>query len=499
MEEKKAPSLKINIILSFGIQLITYLVPLISAPYVARILLPDGVGSFSYAYSITTIFALLITWGFPYFGTRNISKLRDDKNALSNEFWSVFFSRALFFFGLASIFFILYFTHALGNVVDDVLLLICSLSLLNAVFDISYLYQGLEQFKWTSLATFISSLSYLICIFIFVRTKQDLWIYTLIKSLQATILNIVLFCCIKGKINKPDFKQINIWRVAKGSAPFLLPVAAIQICTLLDQAMLGNLASTSEVGFYQQATKITSLVTNLIAAIAPVILSRIAIQYKNGEKKEIKEKTSTMFELALLIALPSIGGLLTVGDSFILAYFGSDFSPAINVLYVLTPTVLFLPLASLITSLYFFPYGKEKLVSIFYFASMALNCILNYFFIKLWGAFGAGIATTISNFALVLLCIIFSTEEIDYKGICKKAIKPLISSIIMALVIFGVNLLIKDYITRATFRTLVLFLVGVIIYYIFIRLTKEELVNTFALKLRKKIFKGKNKENEDSN
>ena len=69
----------------------------------------------------------------------------------------------------------------------------------------------------------------------------------------------------------------------------------------------------------------------------------------------------------------------------------------------------------------------------------------------------------------------------------------------MALVIFGVNLLIKDYITRATFRTLVLFLVGVIIYYIFIRLTKEELVNTFALKLRKKIFKGKNKENEDSN
>ncbi|MDY3905005.1 MAG: oligosaccharide flippase family protein, partial [Candidatus Enteromonas sp.] len=204
MEEKKAPSLKINIILSFGIQLITYLVPLISAPYVARILLPDGVGSFSYAYSITTIFALLITWGFPYFGTRNISKLRDDKNALSNEFWSVFFSRALFFFGLASIFFILYFTHTLGNVVDDVLLLICSLSLLNAMFDISYLYQGLEQFKWTSLATFISSLSYLICIFIFVRTKQDLWIYTLIKSLQATILNIVLFCCIKGKINKPD-------------------------------------------------------------------------------------------------------------------------------------------------------------------------------------------------------------------------------------------------------------------------------------------------------
>ena len=126
MEEQKAPSLKINIILSFGIQLITYLVPLISAPYVARILLPDGVGSFSYAYSITTIFALLITWGFPYFGTRNISKLRDDKNALSNEFWSVFFSRSLFFLGLASIFFILYFTHALGNVVDDVLLLICS-------------------------------------------------------------------------------------------------------------------------------------------------------------------------------------------------------------------------------------------------------------------------------------------------------------------------------------------------------------------------------------
>lgn len=497
MKEKKSPSLKLNIILSFSIQLITYLVPLISAPYVSRILLPDGVGSFSYAYSITTIFALIITWGFPYFGTRNISKLRDDKEALSNEFWSVFFSRGCFFLVLTSIFFALFFSNTLSGVVDDTLLLICSLSLLNATFDISYLYQGLEQFKWTSLAAFISNLFYIICIFVFVKTKQDLWIYTLIKSVQASVLNIILFSLIKGKINKPNFKKINILRVAKDSAPFLLPVSATSLCTLLDQAMLGNLANTSEVGYYQQATKITSLVTNLIAAIAPVILSRIAILYKQGEKEEIKDKTNMVFELALLIAIPSIGGLLTVGDSFIVAYFGDQYVPAVKVLFALTPTVLFLPISSLITSTYFFPSGKEKLVSLFYLISMAINCLLNYFFIKYFGAFGASIATSISNLILVILCICFSYKEINYKAIAKKALKPLLAAIFMSLAIVGVDYIIDAGSMSPIKETAILFVVGVVIYFIFIRATKEELVDAFFTRASIKIRQIKERRNEN--
>ena len=168
--------IKKNYILNSVNQVLLLIVPLITTPYLSRILEPDGIGIYSFKNSITAYFVLFANLGTSYYGQRAISYCQDDINRRSIAFWETTIIKA--FSSLFSL--IAYYVMAYQSD-SSLLYYIMSLNLISCLFDISWLYQGIEDFKSVATRNLLFKLLNVACIFLFVKEKSDLNVYSLIS------------------------------------------------------------------------------------------------------------------------------------------------------------------------------------------------------------------------------------------------------------------------------------------------------------------------------
>lgn len=495
----KALSVKTNFVFSFIIQLLTYIIPVFTSPYLSRVLGPSGIGSNSFANSIVTYFNLIISFGFVTYGTKSISQERNSRNEYSLTFWNIVFTRALLFLFVFTAYFLMAYLWGFGETVDKRLFLVYSILLINSFADITYLFQGLENFRIISLINIISRLIGMVCIFVFVRNSDDLLIYVLIYTLQFLIVSLCSWFFAIPSVNKPDFKNINVFKCLKEAFSYFLPTIAISVYTVLDRTMLGYLSNTNEVAYYEEAYKIVTVVVSLINALSPVMLSRISSLYAQGNEKEIQHKINQMFEVSSLIAFPSILGLYAVSRYFFPAYFGSAYEPSVEVSYFLIPLILIIPISSNINSSYYVPRNKISMTTWFYIIGATTNFVSNFFAIRYMGAKGAALTSIIAESIISLLFIIFSRKGIKYKEVIKTTVKPLISAAVMFAVLMPLNYFVLDkYIDRLVLRTIISVITGVFVYGMLIVLLKEPMVIS-SLKKIKSRFNKKSASNDQKN
>lgn len=431
-------SLKSNFVFNVIYQILVLIIPFITTPYISRVIGADGIGIYSYNYSIVNYFMLFCLLGVNNYGNRFIAKIRDDKDKLSKTFWSIYFCQLVMGIMLLVIYYIYVccFLKSYRSIA-----LIQSIFIFSAIFDINWLFFGLEEFKVTITKNIVVKLTSMVLIFLFVKSSDDLWIYTLILA-GTTLLNQVIMWIYLPKIVKTT--KINARDIIVHIKPNLIlfiPVIAVSLYKTMDKVMLGLFSNMTEVGFYEQAEKIITVPSAVITALGTVMLPRMSNLVSKNETTLIKEYIEKSEKFMMFLALPCCLGLCAVADNFVTLFLGESFDSSINIVKLLSVTIIFISIANVIRTQYLIPNERDKEYIVSVFGGAMLNLVLNVIFIPKFAAIGACIGTIIAEFFVMFYQMISVRKALPVGKYYKFSIAYLIKSLLMYAIIYPIKFL----------------------------------------------------------
>jgi len=402
----KIRSVKFNVIMNFILTASNFIFPLITFPYVSRILLAEGTGRVAFATSIANYFIMLASLGIPTYGIRACAIARDDKDKLSKTahelliIHSITTEVSLMMF-LISIFLVPQFHQ------EKELLLLNAFSMLLNVVGVSWLYSALEQYGYITVRSLIFKVISVVLMFMFVHNPDDYIIYGGITIVAAMGSNFLNFINLKKFIKFKKYDNYQFFIHLKPIFVFFAQAVAITIYTNLDTVMLGFMSGNKEVGYYNAAVKIKSILVSLITAIGPVLLPRLSYYIKEKEKDEFLRLVSKTFEFVILMAIPMTIYFVFHAKEGLIFLSGHDFIGATRAMQIITPTIFFIGLSNIFGIQILTPLGQEKKVLISVIAGAVVDLILNIIFIPRFGAAGAAFGTLMAEIVVLLVQIMF--------------------------------------------------------------------------------------------
>ena len=453
-------SVKKNFIYNLIYQLILFVFPLITVPYISRVLGADGVGIYSYTYSVVYYFMIITLLGISNHGNRSIAKVRDDKEKLSKTFFSIY-SIQLVSGILMTILYSLYMIF-INNSFNDIAW-IQIIYIISAIFDINWFFFGMEEFKITITRNTLVKIISLLLMFVFVKTPNDVWIYTLIMTLSTLISQLLLLPFLFKRIN---FVKISFNDVKKHIKPVLLlfiPVVAVSIYRVMDKIMLGIMKNVYEVGLYEQADKIIIVPIAIISTLGTVMLPRISNLLSNNKIEEVLKYIDKSITFIMFLAFPMCFGLIAVADSFVPLFLGNNFTGSIILVKYMSIVIIFASFANVLRTQYLIPYEKDKIYVISIILGAIINVICNLIFIPMYSSSGALIGTIAAEFIVMFYQAMAIRKELPIKKYLTNIIPFFVSSLLMYIIVYSINLLNIN--TRI--KLVIQVVLGIVIYFAF--------------------------------
>ena len=476
----KKKSIKKNYLYNLSYQILVMLLPFITTPYVSRILGVTNIGIYSYTLSISTFFILFGSLGVALYGQREIAFVQEDKKKYSKIFWEILLLRCISMFISIVIF---WFTFANGNNDYKIYYRILLVELLANVVDISWFFQGLEEFKKTVIRNTLVKILSLIAIFTLVKDENDLVKYFLIYVLSNFLGNFSLWFYLPRYLTNCNFRELQPFKHLKPTLFLFIPQIAIQVYTLLDKTMIGAIISDkAEVGYYEQAQKIVKTALTIITSLGTVMMPRIANTYSKGEKKKVKSYMKKSFNLVFLLAFPIIFGLISVSDDFVPVFFGDGYERTAEIIKIISPIILLIGLSNVTGTQYLLPTKRQNQYTISVVCGSIVNFIMNLILIRKLGAIGASIGTVIAEFTVTSIQIYFTRDDFELKEVLKLSKNYAFSAIIM----FMVCLILRHMINSNFISVVVQVIVGAMTYGVILLLMRDKFVKEFINKILKR-------------
>jgi len=468
-------SIKRNYIYNLLYQLLVIIIPIITTPYISRVLGASGIGIYSYTISVTTYFIMIGTLGINTYGQREIAYVQDDKEKRSKIFYELFIIRMIATLISITVFYILFASHGEYSLYYKILLL----ELFAQIFDITWFFQGLEEFKKVVLRNFIIKIIFVLSIFILVKTPNDVWKYTTIYATSAIIGNLTLWFRLRKYLVK--VKNLELKKHIKPTLLLFLPQIAVQVYTVLDKTMLGFLLhDMSVVGCYEQAQKIVKISLTIITALGTVMIPRISNIYAKGDFSELKKQLFNSFRFVWVLSFPIIFGLIAVSDHFVPVFYGEGFDSVKGLIAMFTVMVPVIGFANVIGIQYLLPTKQQNKYTLAVICGAIVNLILNFILIPAYKAEGAAIATIVAEIVGLSIQIAYVWKEFDFVRIFKTMFKYLISGLVM----FGICLIIGKVINNHLIAVICQILAGTISYFGFLYLINDDFTRNV---LKKKV------------
>lgn len=420
-------------------QVFILLVPLVTTPYISRVLGSEGVGINAYTNSIIQYFILFGSIGISTYGNRQIAYCRDDKRELSKTFWEISILRFVTIF-IAYMAFIIYLNLTTQY---HSYFIAQSYQIIAAAFDISWFFMGLENFKITVIRNFVVKIISLICIFTMVKDTNDIGIYILILSLSLLFGNLSLWGYLKKYIKKPDFKQLKLLKHIKPSVALFIPQIAIQIYLILNKTMLGSISGVRSAGYFEYSDRIVKIVLAIVTSIGTVMLPRMASIFANKDYKKLHEYMYTSGDFINFISIPLSFGLAAIAPKFSVWFMGSEFSITGKLMTVEAIVIFLIGWGVMIGNQYLIPTNQIRKYTYAVSASAVVNLVLNVPLIYSMGVMGATIATVASEITSTSLQLYFIRRQISIRKLFQGFWKYLLAGIIMFLVVRFLNNLLN--------------------------------------------------------
>ena len=467
LKTKLKINLKKNLLFSFSYEILQYILPLITTPYLSRVLGSEGVGIYSFHYSIAYYFFMFAKLGLSNYGNRSIAEVSDSKESVSTAFCGIYLMQL--FTCLLMVLAYLGYCIIVENA--NVYVWILLIYVASSILDINWLYFGLEQFQLTVTRNIIIKILSVVAIFIFVKDKDDVAVYTLILSFSPFLSNAILWLKLKKYIS---FRKVALNNVIKHIKPNLLlfiPIIAINVYKMMDKTMLGLISDYDNVGYYENSEKILSIPSSLISAIGTVMLPRITnLIANNKSEQEQAYFDKTLLFTAFFSSLMCFG-VMGVSKEFVLWYLGDAFSYCSNILMFIMPSSLFLALANVIRTQIIIPYKKDKVYVWSVCIGALINLIFNILFISKYRAVGAGAATVLAELTVFIIQLISIWSMIKTKSMFIEIIPFYLFGILICYMMKTIKLPVAGVFLILVTKTMIGLIVYIIlsgIYYILI-------------------------------
>ncbi len=428
-------SIKKNYIYSVIYQILAILIPLVTVPYLTRIIGAEGLGTFSYTNAVAYYFVLLSMLGINNYGNRMIASCRDDKSALNRVFSELVImqiSFGLMVLGIYAIYVVFLFILNRDIFVESS---IWALYILSAVIDISWFYWGIEKFSITVIRNAIIKIITTICIFVFIKSQKDLLIYIIIMASSSLLASVILWSQLKGivSLQKVGFKQA--YSHIRGNIILFIPVIAVSIYTVMDKIMLGALCPMQELGYYDSIQKIMTLPTGIITALGTVMLPRISNLVAKGQKHLALSLITRSMQFSNFLSIALAFGLCSIAPCFTLVYFGNEFSNTSRIMELFSVTIIFISWANVIRTQYLIPVNKDNVYIISVIVGAIINVVVNWALIPRLMAIGAVIGTIFAETSVAAIQTISIRKELPIKRFIKDAIKFIFPGGIMFIIV----------------------------------------------------------------
>ena len=331
----------------------------------------------------------------------------------------------------------------------------------SSIFDINWFFFGIEKFKLTITRNTIIKVLSLVLIFIFVKTPNDVWKYTMILAGSMLFSNMVLFSFLRKYIKFTKVTKEDILKHLIPSLILFLPVIAVSIYKIMDKIMLGIFSTMTEVGYYENAEKITQVPLAIITALGTVMLPRMSNMISNKQEGEVKRILGKTMPFILFLSFPMVLGIIAVSKDFSLIFFGSEFEKSGYLIQLLSITIIFLSWGNVIRTQYLIPKERDREYVISAFLGAVVNFIMNCIFIPKYQSIGACIGTIMAELVVMFYQSWVVRRELPLKDYIMKSIGFLIKASIMFTIIFLIGEQIKD---NDILKIVTQVLVGILVY-----------------------------------
>lgn len=466
-------SIKRNYIYNLSYQIIALLTPLLVTPYVSRVLGADGIGIYSYTQSIISYFVLLGTIGISMYGQREIAYVQNDKVKQSMLFYELILLR----FVTTSVSISLCYLTVLHGLYRS-LFLIQLLDIIAATFDISWFFQGLEEFKRIVVRNIFCKVTGVVLIFIFIKNANDLSLYILIYSVSSLIANLSLWIYLPKYLLKVSFSELHVFKHFIPSLGLFIPMFAIQIYTVMDKTLIGIITqSTYENGYYEQSQKIVKMALTIIISYGTVMMPRMAFVFANKDTEGIKYYINRSFKFVWFLGIPIMFGLIGTSSTFVPWYFGSGCEKVVKLIIVFSPTILIIGLSNVISIQYLIPVGQQNLFTITVIIGALLDLFLNLILIRKYQSMGAAFSSVAAESLITIIQFLYLKKIMQIKPIFKDSLNYLFSGIVMFVIIF----LLGKNLKAEVLSTVLQIVIGTIVYFALLLLLKDS-ISTTSLK-----------------
>ncbi len=458
-----------NYIYNTAYQFLNLLAPLITAPYISRVLGAQGVGIYSYAQSIATYFVLIGAVGTSIYGQREVAYVQDDPEKRSQLFWQITIFRFCTVFICTVFYFFTFGIHGEYSMVSQIL----TIEVAATALDVSWFFGGMENFRVTALRNIVMRLLGIVLIFALVKTKSDLPVYAFCMTAPMVIGNASLWISLPKHLVKVKVDLKGILKHLKPALLLFVPQLAIEIYTVLDKTMLGIFGSDmAQVGYYNQAERTVRISLQLITSLGTVMLPAMSFAFAKGEMETVKKSIRQSFRFVFMIGFAMLFGIAAVADRFVPLFFGDGFTPVSYLMMLLSPILILSGTSNVIGHQYLLPTKQQTAYAISVITGTVVNFILNIILITKYDAVGAALATVLAELSVTLMQIFFTRKQLDFKACFAPALKYLICGVIMGLFVYGMGFLFD-----AGWGTLILqIFAGVVIYLVELIITKDALL-----------------------
>lgn len=435
-----AKSIKTNFLYNILLNVSKVVFPLITAPYVSRVLEPDGVGLFNFSSNFAGYFALVAALGIPMYSVREIAKVRDDIKA-QETFVSEIMSLASITTAICTFLYLMCVFFLPQMYENYVIYLITGLNLYFVPLAIDWFYSGREEFGYITFRSLVLRILSIILLFVFVHEKTDLIIYVALNA----VTNVINVAWNFAKLYNLGIRPHFTWNFKRHLKPLLVLFSssiAISIYTMLDTLMLGFMTDYNEVGFYNSAIHISKTLLPVATSLSAVAMPRMSNYIRNGNWSEINTLMNKSLSIVSFLCFPITLGVITIAPIFVPLFFGELFYGSILPLQVVMGVVIAIGLNNLMGIQVLVGLGYDKMFLYAVIVGTISNFLSNLILIPMYGATGAAIASVLAETLILIVEIImvYRLTPIRFTNI-----KEVVCSLSLSLCFIPIEILLSRF------------------------------------------------------
>lgn len=475
MQNSILKNLSYNVVL----QVVLMILPLISIPFVSRVLGNEGIGIYSFTLSLTQYFIILGSIGLALYGNRQIAYTRDDKNLMSQTFWAILVLKILTTSIALALYYVLFYNAQDLNYIR----LIQSIHIIASMFDITWFYVGLEEFKRIVIRNLLVKLLGLIAIFSLIKSSNDVVLYVWINIAMSVGSSLVMWLSVPSMVVKTKIQYKDVQKHIKPALHLFIPQIASQVYVMLDKTMIGYLSNYEQVGFYTQSDRIIKAIQELIATLGTVMLPRMSYIFAKGNTEQMKSYLNQNLKAVSYVSIPMFFGIVAVAPEFVPWFFGPGYEEVVIIMQSVSSVLFFISISSVLGVQYLIPSNRVNEFTFSIVLGSLANVFLNFMLIPNYGAMGAVIGTIVAEFIVMLVQFIALRNTVIFSSYIKSLMKYFIASMVMLLSIR----LVTPLLMANAIVILIQVMLGVFVYLAVLVLLKEEM-NFQVIKIVKKVF-----------